>query len=116
MRAVFIFAVLLLILSIPSPSLADASSSYNTLGIGTASCGTWVSARENTQDPQVSYMAESWIEGFLSAAAPVSLGRIQPLDGMDSDGIFVWIDNFCQENPIKYLSDAVTAFIVAHPR
>jgi len=38
------------------------------------------------------------------------------LNGTDADGVWAWIDNYCQEHPIDRLFIAAEAFAKAHPR
>jgi muramidase (phage lysozyme) len=36
--------------------------------------------------------------------------------GVDAEGVWAWIDNYCRANPIKNIGDAAAAFYLAHPR
>jgi hypothetical protein len=53
--------------------------------------------------------------GYLSGVA-IWVTNLAPLDGMDADGVWGWLDNRCRANPIEDFSDAVKAFVDAHPR
>jgi hypothetical protein len=37
------------------------------------------------------------------------------LQGTDSDGVWAWMDNYCQANPLAKIVDAGKAFDQAHP-
>jgi hypothetical protein len=62
---------------------------------------------------------ESWVMGFLSGvgfeAHQEAQGVDNPLDGMDVEGVWAWIDNYCQTHPINDIAQAAAAFYRAHP-
>jgi hypothetical protein len=89
------------------------AAQYHKIGSGTDSCGTWTSARSTRtgwfQDSQ-------WVLGFLSGFG--YMGKrdgYDPLDGLDAEGVWAWVDNYCGTHPLEELSGAAEAFIVAHP-
>jgi hypothetical protein len=59
---------------------------------------------------------ENWVTGFLSGVGFVGEYGADPLNGMDADGVWAWIDNYCSANPIKDIADAAGQFYFAHPR
>src|SRR5271165_5759814 len=80
-------------------------------GAGLASCESWTTAR---RDQNVEVLAiQQWVLGFLSGLAETA--TIDPLNGTDGEGVYAWIDNYCQEHPIDQLVTAVEAFAKAHP-
>jgi hypothetical protein len=38
-----------------------------------------------------------------------------PLHGMDADGVWAWVDNYCRDHPIDMILSASEAFLHAHP-
>jgi hypothetical protein len=61
-------------------------------------------------------MVESWVMGFLSGIGFERSPEVEPLHGIDADGVWAWIDNYCQANPLKDIAVAAAAFRFAHPR
>jgi len=86
-------------------SAAVFATNANAVSVrGFSSCGGWVQDRaENNGWPHLS--DESWVLGFLSGLA---LGTKEDvLKRADDPSIFLWIDNYCQANPLKRVTDAV---------
>lgn len=80
---------------------ADAhSQGLQLLGAGTnASCGRWLSDRQSNNY----FPMGNWALGFLSGAAMYS-NDLNPLQGVDSDAVAYWLDNYCQARPTDRLS------------
>jgi hypothetical protein len=65
----------------------------------------------------LAYLYQQWIVGYLSGvASATSQAGMDPLHGTDAEGVWAWIDNYCQAHPLDLMIDAGTAFVVAHPR
>jgi hypothetical protein len=75
------------------------------------SCGTWLESRRTTYNH---YMA-TWALGYLSGVAIWSQ-TLNPLNSVDAEGVFYWLDNYCREHPIDKFSNALAAFVHEHPR
>jgi hypothetical protein len=94
---------------------AEAQKPYQIFGQGTLSCGSWTASRRD----RTALGLEQWILGFLSGAGFVgstsSVG-VDPLKGVDADGAWAWMDNYCRNQPLKELADAAMAFVYSHPR
>lgn len=117
---------LLLSLAILATALLAGSAQAATVaGQGTNSCGTWTSWRRaaaaaetrggiQTDQARWSYQIEQWILGFLSGIA--IRGSVDPLKGTDFEGVWAWVDNYCQAHPLDDLATAAVAFVRAHPR
>jgi hypothetical protein len=56
-----------------------------------------------------------WLLGFLSGIGYVNRDGDDPLDGVDAEGVWAWIDNYCRSYPIQKIGDAAAAFYRAHP-
>lgn len=71
-------------------------------------CGQWVSRPRGKSHP-----AESWALGYLSglnvAHERAHMSPTDPLDSLNSaDQVFLWLDNFCQANPLRKLDGAAS--------
>lgn len=86
--------------------LAPPTRAATIMGSGiTISCGGWVELRKTPNKGPV----EEWSLGYLSGVAmwtPAS-----PLDGLDAGAVLVWLDNFCQQNPLVAFKLALDEFI-----
>ena len=82
------------------------------IGAGaSASCGQWLSDRQNKDFDSMS----EWALGFLSGVA-VETQDYNPLNGVDSEAVLYWLDNHCRAHPITRFADALDAFVIEHPR
>jgi hypothetical protein len=75
------------------------------------SCGTWTADRRQRSGGAL--QDEQWVLGFLSG---VGYEGYDPLNGMDAEGVWAWIDNYCREHPIEQIIAAAEAFKSAHPQ
>ena len=74
--------------------------------VAAVSCGDWV--KERKIDNSIYQMINRrWILGYLSGLAAASGKDI--LKGTGSESIFLWIDNYCQANPLKDSDNAGNA-------
>ena len=99
-------AIILTALLLCGPGLARATV---IMGPGGASCGTWASDRQ--RDQSRSQLNQAWVLGYVTAYnlyKPPQEGMAKPVD---SRGIMLWIDNYCDANPQKDISDAARALI-----
>lgn len=84
------------------------------IGLGVGSCGTWTTNRR-TQG-FVALAEQQWVVGFLSGVGFLGyFNNIDPLRGVDADGVWAWIDNYCMAKPLDNIADASGAFARAHP-
>jgi hypothetical protein len=90
-----------------------AEAGYLALGQGNGSCGTWTATRQAQQ----AFGYEQWVLGFLSSIGwQGDRAGIGPLNGMDANGVWAWMDNYCRSHPPDTLVAAAGAFAYAHPR
>jgi hypothetical protein len=86
------------------------AAAYTAIGMGNMACGEWTSARRHPDSDQAVADGE-WILGFIAGAAYEN-GK-DPLSGINADGVWAWIDNYCAANPRQTQVDAATAFLKA---
>jgi hypothetical protein len=85
------------------PMIAPTSTSGQIAG-----CGSWLLAREKQDSFARGY--QLWVTGFLSGAAFIKNGR--NLEGLDTEGLYLWLDNYCRSNPVKPLREAAISLSV----
>jgi hypothetical protein len=107
--------VLVLIVLVFTLTVNEAAA-YNRLGAGTASCGIWAGFRREGSTSARALSSEQWVLGFIDGITEASGGSLDPLNGVEAETVWEWIDNYCQSNPAKSIADAGAAFIAAHPR
>ena len=77
--------------------------------MGDRSCGNWIKSKEDKQQSNgTQWMLEAtnhtWLAGYLSGLS-VAMNK-DFLKTVDGDSIFLWVDNYCRENPLKTVADA----------
>jgi hypothetical protein len=94
------------------PTKKAEAGQYDLMGVGAQSCGTWTAQRQG------GYAAKemAWVLGFLSGVGFTGIDGANPLRGMDAQGVWAWIDNYCRDHPIDNISGATAAFFYVHPR
>ena len=81
-------------------------------GAGTLTCGRWTFVRR--ERTAVGY--EQWILGFLSGISYAGKGTgDNPLNGVDGETVWAWMDTYCQAHPLDLLATASAAFVRARP-
>jgi hypothetical protein len=87
---------------------------YTYSGIGAAPCRVWLDDRGGKTLAAVTAARqdEQWVIGFISGAAYGGIG--DPLAGTDATGAWMWMDQYCKENPKLRIINAAQAFIRAH--
>lgn len=67
---------------------------------GAPSCGEWVKNR--TEHNLYESVNITWLMGFLSGLA---IGKdVNFLPDTDAKSLYLWIDNYCQANPLENVS------------
>jgi hypothetical protein len=100
-----------LVMGAPLSATQAQTEGAIAVGVGSASCGTWLTARRDRQ--AAAY--EQWVVGFLSGVGAYGSAQQNPLHGVDEESVWAWIDNFCRGNPLKLIIETTTAFVAAHP-
>lgn len=115
MLRLFLAAIFLLLMNALLNAHTAVAGTYQVIGAGAQSCGTWISDRSNPSSVAAN-LDESWVLGFLSGVGFEGGADINPLEGMDDNGVAGWVDNYCRQNPIVNIATASAAFFAAHPR
>jgi hypothetical protein len=104
-------AALAVALMITGPSYAGNGTSA-VLGQGYLSCGNWTAWRREN----LALGPEQWVLGFLSGTGNMGgpLG-IDPLNEVDAEGVWGWVDNYCRSHPLEKIAVAAVAFSHEHP-
>jgi hypothetical protein len=101
MRFVIAFFVTMLV---AAPVQArDETGTY--MHYGARSCGKWVNAKE--EDGWYWTVLQGWVAGYITAANLWIPGKYDWLEGSDLDGAMLWIDKYCNENPLSNTTDAM---------
>jgi hypothetical protein len=67
---------------------------------GTPDCGEWLSGKKGNE------LDKAWLIGYLSGISVANPKEGDPLGKISSsEQIFVWMNNYCQRNPLKDISD-----------
>lgn len=91
---------------------AFAADDIQILGAGAkATCGKWLADRQSGN----AFSVSNWALGYLSGAATFSQ-NLNPLEGLDSDAVLYWIDNYCRSRPLDKFTVALAAFVNKHPK
>ena len=98
-------------LAVPGEAAAD----YQMLGSGPQSCGAWTAARRFPNSTPA-LEAAAWVLGFLSGVGWVHKNGDDPLNGLDVEAVFGWLDNYCQTHPIDPLAVAAAQLAIEHPK
>ena len=102
-------AVAILTICFARPAIAD---DVKTLGAGAnATCGKWSTDRQNGN----AFPIANWALGYLSGAAVFSK-NLNPLEGLDSDAVLYWLDNYCRSHPLEKFTVALKTFTLEHPQ
>ncbi|WP_156103950.1 hypothetical protein [Acidithiobacillus ferrivorans] len=102
------------------PAYGSAGTAYESYGVGSESCGTYLQHyhNRNTLYDSSSYFDDaSWVEGWLSASNQMFKnynGRpiTDLLHNTDINGAMLWIANYCNVHPLKSLYRASSELAV----
>jgi hypothetical protein len=79
------------------------------LGHGNQSCGSWLQARRSESWPAL--VQQGWLSGYVTAFNNYASRNGNISAGTDVDGLFAWVDNYCQSHPLDSLFGAGGALI-----
>lgn len=80
-------------------------------GEGGASCGSYV---ESKQDQTERYFYFAWVNGFLTGVNRYQKSEVKIFNGLydvkrgrDDEALMLWLDNYCNKNPLDSFFRAV---------
>ena len=86
--------------------LLNPAQAVITFGI--PDCGQWVNNKTETR--------KTWLLGYMSGLSvmhELNKNRDDPLKKINSaQQIYLWMDNYCQKNPLKDVSDGGAALFI----
>jgi hypothetical protein len=103
----------LVVCTATGPLLAQTSVTFMTYDTGRTSCGTWIDARAaRNNDGDVRFLqAKEWASGFITAYNYIVHPRGHVAASTDREGLYAWLDKYCQQNPTEKFVEAVVALI-----
>jgi hypothetical protein len=102
------------IVMVASISTAHAAQ-VNVRGVGQAPCSDWTQARRSDVATHASFL--NWAQGYLTgfSTAVTDFKGLKSYDvaagQVDDNGMWIWLDNYCGNNPSLRLSQAMGALI-----
>jgi len=94
-------AIIFLIAVADHTLAAEGREGRDFFGVGGQSCGTWIEARKINN----TFGHGSWLLGYLSALNLWGvIGRKDALSGTDADGVYAWMDRYCQSHPLETIA------------
>jgi hypothetical protein len=88
---------------------ADKTGNYQVLGSGALSCGSWTAERKKGSD--IAAAKKILVTGYISAYNRWVHPGYDVTEGTDNDGVYAWIDYYCQAHPLDMMAIAVEALI-----
>lgn len=80
---------------------------------GVRDCGEWINRKKN---PYSELAVEAWLAGYMSGLSVMhhlNGNKNDPLGKTNSvDQIFLWMDNYCQKNPLSDIPDGGNALFI----
>jgi len=95
-------SLIVLVLSFTFATPIIARVNYDYTAQGEESCGQWVNFR-NEGGWELAY-SFGWIAGYISAYNRQTPGVYNILGSTDIDSVILWMDKYCQENPLSNLT------------
>ncbi len=100
---------LVLMIAVATLALSEAAAAEKIVyGAGFVTCGEWQHYR-TTGDKPASYQAQAWVDGYLSGLNSAGNGADFLAPKPSSITFYIWIDNYCAQNPLNELVQAVMA-------
>ncbi len=93
---------------------AGQALAYHEVGAGVDTCASWTSDRQ-TPGGAPALQDEQWVLGFLTGIGFAGPDQDDPLNGMDAQGVWEWIDSYCKQHPSDKMVTAARAFFKSHP-
>jgi len=112
--------VVSLFASLLVPEVPEAENkTFKVYMLGNKSCGSLLDAYESTSSDKAlrkggnflypkSFLYESWIAGYVSAA---NVASNDVTTRIDMEGVTRWVRNYCEENPADRVINAAAHFV-----
>jgi hypothetical protein len=98
--------IVVLVTALASVVVAEPDQGpYQVLSDGQAKCGEYVLASPQRQEAYI-----EWIVGFVSGANYESEGTRRLIGGWEHDSLKVWLNNFCNKNPLSVFAAAAQCY------
>jgi len=101
--------VLVLSFAITTPTMADdAEGAYSVQA--PISCGNWV--EHSKEDDWTNTANHYWVVGYITAYNRLTPDVYNIMGDTDAPSVYLWMDKYCQENPLNLLADGMVHLIV----
>jgi len=109
MRRIF-FALLLSIAWLDAHAQSSPNENREGVTIISFNCGDWVTQRQ--EGPAQSIKLRGYVVGYINGLAIGRGADLWRANGgvLSQDQVFLWIDNWCKENPLETLDRAIFQF------
>ena len=89
---------------------------YQSYGLGNKSCGRFVAAKDGAQTSEIDesdrFAMLSWVQGYLTRYNVSSPDTYSITGNTDTDGIELWLYNYCKANPLLSISDGAEVLVL----
>ena len=89
--------------------VSPVANATTILGSGGASCVTWSGDRQRNESK--SQLNQAWVLGYVTGYNIHRSSQDGTTKPMDSRTMMLWIDNYCDANPARDISDAAKALV-----
>ena len=91
----------------------EVAKKYMLYDFGRVSCGFWLEVRATRDKPLDNRFTQGreWISGWISAFNYYMEPSGDVTSGTDREGLYAWLDRYCQDNPTTPLAGAVVRLI-----
>jgi len=106
------FAILGILVSFCVDAEEKKHIEFNSFGAGNTSCGNYVKTySEQIEKPEYFVQYSQWVRGFVSAYNFFVASNHDITNGTDFEGIFLWLNNYCNKMPLETFSQATIYLI-----
>ena len=67
--------------------------------------------RKGPRSAPIAVGLTGWVLGYISAVNEYGPWSADVTQGIDTDGVFGWIDNYCAQHPLHNVDDAAEALM-----
>ena len=96
---------------------------YAILGLGGDSCGKFIASKQRNTSKIIdgmyagyTFYAQGYITGlnmhFFHLAPNINTKLLNILEGTDMDGVMLWLENYCNKNPLDNFESAVKSLVI----